>query len=214
MKHIKLTCCLPLIFLLISCTSKPFIPLYPENTVPTSAASLVMPIQIDLVYHNGQQKSFTPPYRPLVNYQLLPGKHLIGLRYQNIHHDEEENQEIITSNIVIIQFTAKAQETYHIDFQKPENYAAAKQVESNFQLTLLNKQHVIASSTPATERIQKSDFLSFDETAHPPISSLPFSQKISIEQLKQWWAHQATQEERVDFFRWVRERENQTNNVF
>ncbi len=171
-----------------------------------------MPIQIDLIYHNGQQKSFTPPYRPLVNYKLLPGRHLIGLRYQDVHYDEEENQEIITSKVVIIQFTAETQETYKIDFQKPKNYAAAKLLESSFQLTLSNNQHVVASSTPATERIEKSDFLSFDEITHPQTTSNPpLSHKISIEQLKQWWVHKATQEERVGFFKWVEEQADQTS---
>jgi len=209
----------PIILALLTlnaCTNKNFIPLY-ENTKPVEqTALLTAPIQIDLIYHNKQRKNLTPPYKSMVNYRLLPGKHLLGFQYQDMHTNEDNDQEVITSKTVLLRFTAEAGKSYQIDFDKPENYVAAKKLEEHFQISLSQNQKIIATSSYAAENIfeeslfsgasfsksteelfQESDVKLGDPSTSPEKNDAP------IQHLKYWWTN-ASKTEQDNFNEWIK----------
>lgn len=204
MKHQhKLTFFIILTLLSITaCTSKNFIPLYPDEkhqniNLTEQTALLIAPIQTDLVYHNNKRQNFTPPYKATVKYRLLPGKHLLGFRYQDLHTNEENDQEIITSKIVLLDFVAEPGKTYKVTFERPENFVAAKKIEEKFEISLSHNDQIIATSTYAVEKIYEENDISLDE------GDLPASQnKTAAQQLKFWWT-KASKAEQEAFGTWA-----------
>jgi len=205
-----------LTFIILSaCTNKNFIPLYQDDKPIEQTALLTVPIQIDLIYHNKKRKNFTPPYKALVNYRLLPGEHLMGFRYQDMHTDEDNNQEVITSKAVILKFIAEPGQTYQVNYEKPNNYIAAKKLEEQFQIHLSSNEQLIATSTPAaenlheeslfsgatfskatTELFQENDIKLGESSASPEKNDAP------IQHLKYWWIN-ASEAEQRNFSQWI-----------
>jgi len=202
----KKTYLLLLLFLLIisaqGCALNKPIPLYSENTDKATALSLQIPVELDVVYHNGSRKSVLTPYQPMIEYQILPGNHLLGLQYQDIKNDEEGNHESIKSKIVLFKFTAKTGEKYSVDFQPPESLKQARTIAKNLKLTLLENTNVIATSFVAVENVHQSDFFTqgfdadtaslFDDEQSEALAPAPHA--AAIEHLKYWWKNSSEQE--------------------
>lgn len=190
-----------LLLLIAACTSKNFIPLYEtsnKDTIQTKqTALLITPIQLDLIYHNNQKMNFTPPYKTMVNYRLLPGKHAIEFRYQDIHVNEENEDEIISSQNILLDFTAEAGKTYMANFHKPSNFFEAKKIENEFQITLTQNNQLVATSIYASKSKSKENKPS-EKLIIPPIDK-----DSSIAQLKYWW-EKASETEKEAFNQWLK----------
>ena len=204
------------LLLLNACTNKSFIPLYEDNEPIEQTALLIAPIQIDLIYHNNQRKNLTPAYKAMVNYRLSPGKHLLGFQYQDMHTNEDNDQEVITSKAVILRFTAEPGKTYKIDFKKPESYIDAKKLEEHFQISLSHDQQVIATSTYAAENIHENSLFSGEafskntealfqesDTKLSIADAPPGKDGAPIQHLKYWWIN-ASETEQKNFNEWVK----------
>lgn len=204
------------LLLLSACTNRNFIPLYKDEKPIEQTALLTAPIQVDLIYHNNQRKNLTPPYKPMVNYRLLPGKHLLGFQYQDLHTNEDNDQEVITSKIVLLRFVAEPGKIYKINFNKPENYIAAKKLEEHFQISLYQDNQLIATSTPAAEKLYENSLFS-DNTFSKSTEELfqendiklgesrlpPGKNDMPIQHLKYWWIN-ASKTEQENFREWVK----------
>jgi len=199
-----------------ACTNKNFIPLYENKKPIEQTALLIAPIQIDLIYHNKQRKNLTPPYKAMVNYRLLPGNHLMGFRYQDIHTNEDNDQEVITSRTVLLNFTAEAGKTYEITYNQPENYIAAKKIEEKFEINLNQNQQLIATSIYAAENLHEESFFSGEafsksteelftesDTKLGTPSTTPEKNDAPIQHLKYWWIN-ASQTEQDNFNDWIK----------
>ena len=194
-----------LLLSLNACTSKNFIPLYESTEKDTiqieQTALLVAPIQLDLVSHNNQEKNVTPPYKAMAHYRLLPGDHLIGFRYQNMHNNEENEQEVFTSQAVLLKFTAEPGKTYTVNFKKPENFIEARKIEENFQIKLSHNNQLIATSIYMIEN-------SFEEkTTSEKNKQPPTINNAAIVHLKYWWDN-ASKAEQENFNQWLKQEPN------
>lgn len=180
-----------------ACSINKVIPLHSKTTEIANTALLIAPIEIDLIYHNGQKVDLLPVYQKKVKYRLPAGEHWLGFQYQDIHYDDDENQEIITSKKVFIHYNAIAGYTYQITFDAPKNYNEAKLLENNLQLKLSLNNTTIAKST-------------YDQpiaTLMVPNASLKTTPRAiksssAVEHLKHWWTKAST-EERQTFIQWV-----------
>lgn len=190
-----------LLLLFNACSTNKSIPLYPESLallespLKKEIARLNVPIEIDLIYHNGQSLSFIHPYQKQITYELLAGEHHLGFQYQDIHFDDDENQEIITSKIAFIHFVAKDKENYDIGFNAPIDYLSAKQLENNFDLTLSVNDKMISSSSntnnPLTENSRSEPVTEQTDVSHSPLINL-----------QRWWK-KSTPADQKAFILWI-----------
>ena len=193
-----------LLLSLNACTSKNFIPLY-ESTEKDSiqieqTALLIAPIQLDLVSHNNQEKNVTPPYKAMAHYRLLPGDHLMGFRYQDMLNNEDNEEEIFTSQTVLLKFTAEPGKIYTVNFEKPENFMDARKIEDNFQITLSHNNQLVATSTYTIGN-------SFEEETSEKNKLPPTINNAAIVHLKYWWDN-ASKAEQENFNQWSKQEPN------
>ncbi|MDH3325457.1 MAG: DUF2057 domain-containing protein [Gammaproteobacteria bacterium] len=197
-----------------ACASNKPIILYsknPENI--TDVITLTMPIEIDVVYHDGKREAFMPGYQEFISYKLLPGKHLLGFKYQDMVTDAEGNNESIKSRTVMIRFDGKPGEKYNIDFTPPKTAEEALPLEKTLELTLSNQKRIIATSYPAPEAPTANWFSTkpFDpetaelfESNNMENSALnpPAKNATNTQHLRYWWM-MASPEEKSDFKSWL-----------
>jgi len=199
------------LILVSACSTKKIIPLTSDAENSNNVSYLVAPIQFELIYHNGSEKDFTPVYRKNVTYSLLPGNHIIGFRYQEVHYDEYGNHDVIKSKPSLIQFEAKLGKTYNIMFETPINYQAATNLESQFIFSLKEGAHIIATSESANNKIgntglisgifSSNKFESFPDWKEP---DQPQATDNATAHLKYWWESASTTE-RENFRQWIRQ---------
>lgn len=194
MKRIRLFFILTLILLCISCSQKKFIPLGIDNTAIEKTALIVVPVQLDLVYHNTKKLSITPPFRPSVKYRLRAGKQLLGFQYQEIHINEDSNEEVITSAVVYIQFMAKKGAKYTVEYDIPNNFESAKKIEDIFSIRLKQDNQLVATSSNSLEDLKVIAFSDLSERSTRPSAS-------SLLELKHWW-EKSTDVEKEKFIEW------------
>ena len=182
-------------------------PLNPEDIV-----TLTMPIEIDVVYIDGRRTTFTPGYQAFISYKLLPGKHIIGLKYQDMLTNDEGDNESIKSRTVLIEFNAKPGGIYKINFIRPKTAEEALALEKTLKLTMSDKKGIVASSYPVVEAPTSSWFSSkpFDANVaelfatneqQNPVSIPPAENAPAKEHLQYWWK-MSTQEEKKSFIQW------------
>ena len=193
---------LALITMLNACSINKIIPLHPKTTKIAGTALLVVPVEVDLIYHNGQNIELLPAYQKKITYSLLAGEHWLGFQYQDIHYDDDENQEIITSKKAFIHYTAIAGNTYQITFDAPKNYSEAKLLENSLQLRLSLNDTLIAKSSPVRPIVTQITPNALPETTPKTITPLP-----TVDHLKHWWK-KATVEERQTFIHWIDNKPN------
>ena len=206
-----------LLSLLSACASnKPIILFDTPPAKPSNIAKLLIPIEIDLVYVDGNRQTFFPAYQQYVTYKLLPGAHVFGFQYQDMVLNEDGNQESVKSKTVIIRFTAEEGANYIIDFKKPASFADALKLEKTFKISLSKKsdsgKSIIASSFPAPESpvagwlgskpfsAEAADL--FNDEILSTRSEEPAKDAKTGTHLKYWW-EQASQEERSSFRQWI-----------
>jgi len=193
MKRVLLFCILLLSVFCTSCSQNKFIPLYTENKPIEETALLTIPVEIDLIYHNGLALDDTPPYQPFINYRLTPGKHVFGFRYQEIHLDEENTEEVVTSQKAYIHFIAKQGDQYALEYDKPESFIAAKKFEKAFQIKLMENSQLITLSIPTPES---------DITLTHIENKNKDEKEDVLKQLKYWWGN-ASEDQKQLFTKWA-----------
>ena len=213
MYFIKNLLLLTLITLLSACAANKAIVVF-ETPPPnkTEIVELAIPIEIDLTYVDGKRHSFMPAYQAMVTYQLLQGKHVLGLKYQDMVLNEDGNQESVKSRTVIIRFTAKAGGKYKINFKKPSTFTEALKLEKSFKITLSDENGVISSSFPAPEAPIADWFGSkpfsldannlFNDEVSFGTNVKPADDAAAKAHLTYWWG-QASDDEKVSFKKWV-----------
>ncbi|MDH5258704.1 MAG: DUF2057 domain-containing protein [Gammaproteobacteria bacterium] len=201
---------------LSACASNKAIILYNDKPDKTEdIVTLIMPIEIDVVYNDGARTTFMPGYQEFIKYHLSPGKHLLGFRYQDMLTNNEGNNESIKSRTVMIRFDAKAGEKYNINFTRPKSAEQALLLEKTLELTISDRNGVIASSYPAPETPDSNWFsakafdpdiaelFSEDNLANTSLK-LPATNATAIEHLQYWWM-MASKQEKNDFKIWLKE---------
>ncbi len=214
-----------ILLLLSSCASNPAIVLFneqPENkNTQNNIATLFVPIEIDLVYVDGKRKAFYPAYQQYVPFKLLAGERVYGFRYQDMQLNGDGNLESVTSETVIIRFTAAAGDKYVIDFTPPATLTEALTLEKSFTLTLsqfddninASKRTIIAHSFPAPEA-PVADWLGakpftadienlFNDEMLANDNTKPAENAPVQAHLRHWW-EKASQQEQTEFKRWVK----------
>ena len=221
-KHYSILRLKTLIFLftflfITGCASQKAIKLYEADPASKNdIVTLTMPVEIDVVYVDGQRVNYLPGYQPQISYTLLPGNHLLGFKYQDMLTDDEGNNESINSRTVLIRFDAKAGQQYEINFTRPKTVEQALILEKTLKLTMSYQGNVITKSFPAPQSPSTSWFNSnsfngntmelFDEEALLAENDAgePNQNTAPAGHLKFWWK-KASDEERADFTRWLKD---------
>jgi len=195
-KHYLLLIVIVVATVISACTSFNAIKLYNDtNITEERIVKLILPVEIDVVYYNGQKHSFLPAYQQYVTYHLLEGNHLLGLQFQDIIKNEDGNEENIKSRVVMLRFNATSGETYTVNFEKPTTFAEFEQLENNLELSLSHNDQIIAHSSPEVETIisgwasnkmnrDTARIFNDDEYAK---HNIPDDDAPAIEHLNYWW---------------------------
>ena len=193
-----------LVYCLISCVGPKIFDLRPEKQkTQGNFALLKVPMELDIVYLNKQKIDIMTPYRKIITYKVPTGNLVVGLQYNDLLYNEDNNQEVVKSKVVQLEFPAKAGETYTIRFKKPRNTAEAAQMLKNLTLSLYHGKTSIAKSTKndlwqISAAINKaSDHLPFESAPDHP-QKPPGKSESADKHLLYWWT-KASQTERQRF---------------
>lgn len=199
------------VFLNACATIKP-IALFNEAPEDRShIAYLTMPIEIDVIFFDGVKHTYLPTYQEIVTYALLPGDHIIGLRYQDMVENEDGDNELIKSKPVVIRFNAESNKTYKINFDKPTTFFAAIELEKHLEISLSNESQVIAKSVSAIEspmsdwinnKKERSEAVIFSDNIDINLN-MPKGGATVNEHLMFWWK-KASSDERDQFKTWLK----------
>ncbi len=167
-------------------------------------AILKLPVEIDVVFYEGEKRRFMPSYQPIIEYHIAAGEQTIGFRYEDIFTDFDGDEQVVKSKIVFINFLARENVVYTIDFKPPRDLQDAQRLTSNLQLKLFDGNQTIAKSFKRPG-ILSSGFSSLfekkdnDKETANKLNTLTESDHLS--QLKFWW-EKASKEERKEFDIW------------
>lgn len=88
---------------------------------------------------------------------LLPGEHVLSVRYTDFFQLNAENHEVVRSRPVALRFVAVAGETYRFEFDKPKTVDAANKFAKAPQLALVGER--------SGSRVQSQAIRSFAEAS-------------------------------------------------
>lgn len=161
-------------------------------------------------------------------FSLLPGEHVLSVRYNGFFQLNSENHEVVRSRPLALRFIAKAGETYRFEFPKPKNVEAANRFAKDAELTLVAehsgeriKTQLIRSyaeaslvdtiskafQTEETQLAVKGSQLVVTPAAGAPVAGevrtqLTPTSSVHYDLLRDIWLR-ATPEERVRFQQWT-----------
>lgn len=70
-------------------------------------------------------------------FTLLPGDHVLSVRYNGFFQLNSENHEVVRSRPLALRFVARAGETYRFEFERPKNADAANRFAKDAELILV-----------------------------------------------------------------------------
>jgi len=196
---------------LTACTAIKPIELFDKRANKSQGiAHLLVPVALDVTYFDGSKHSFIPAYQEIIPYSILPGDHIVGLMYQNMVENEDGDLEAIKSKTVVIRFTAKAGESYRVNFDNPATFAEAEELEIEFSATMSNQNQIIATSVSAIEspindwvngNSERKSAKIFNDVAFQPSRGLDNNASVN-DHLIFWWK-KASNAEKDQFQTWV-----------
>jgi len=179
--------------------NKPIV-LYDKNQKnPAAFAILKLPVEIDIVFYNGEKRRFMPYYQPIIDYHIATGEQTIGFRYEDIMADSDGDEQVVKSKVVFINFLAQENVIYSTDFKPPDTFQEAQQLTSDLQLNLFAGNQAIAKSFKQPGLSLRLSSL-FENTENNRETNTP-SESSHVTQLKFWWG-KASKEEREEFDIW------------
>ena len=100
-------------------------------------ATVIATEEIQLLALDGKELSGTLFGAHETRFSLLPGEHVLSLRYSGFFQQNTEYHDVVRSKPLALRFVAQAGETYRFDYQKPRNVEGANQFVKNPELTLV-----------------------------------------------------------------------------
>jgi len=188
--------------------NKPIV-LYDKNQKNLDTyAILKLPVEIDVVFYDGEKRRFIPSYQPIIEYHIATGEQTIGFRYEDIFTDFDGDEQVVKSKIVFINFRALENVVYTLDFKPPRTLQDAERLASDLQLKLFDGNQTIAESfrRPGLSLGFSSLFENKDSEEADKLNTP--SENDHLTQLKFWWG-KASKEEQREFDNW---RVNNPNN--
>jgi len=207
-----------IVFVFTACSGTKPIPLYEtEGSSDAKTATLILPIELEVVFNNYLNFNLNPAYKPQVHYKIKAGKNRLGIRYKNIFYNDEGDHEVIKSKSVVLEFDAIHNQQYMVKFANPQNLEGAQKLEQNLSISLFNQNNLVTKSRSlppfdspslfADPKFDKNTQMLFTENES---ASILFSDSLetpqdshTIIQLKQWWK-KASKEEKVQFYQWTK----------
>lgn len=187
-------------------------------------ATVVATEEVQLLALDGKELGGTLFGSRETRFSLLPGEHVLSVRYNGFFQLNSENHEVVRSRPLALRFVAKAGETYRFDFAKPKTVDAANRFAKDAELTLVAehsgeriKTQVIRSfaeaslidtvskafQTEDTQAAVRGSQLAPAVTASAaPRPALAPTNSVHFDLLRDIWLR-ASPEERVRFQQWT-----------
>lgn len=103
----------------------------------TQVATVIATEEVQLLALDGKELSGTLFGSHETRFSLLPGEHVLSLRYSGFFQQNSEYHDVVRSKPLALRFVARAGETYRFDYPKPKNVDAANQFVKDPELTLV-----------------------------------------------------------------------------
>lgn len=110
----------------------------PERS-QTDIAAVVATDHVQLLAVDGKELSGSLFDAHETRFNLLPGEHVLSVRYTDFFQLNAENHEVVRSRPVALRFVAVAGETYRFQFDKPKTVDAANKFAKAPQLALVGE---------------------------------------------------------------------------
>lgn len=103
----------------------------------SQVATVIATEEVQLLALDGKELSGTLFGSHETRFALLPGEHVLSLRYSGFFQQNTEYHDVVRSKPLALRFVAKAGETYRFDYPKPKNVEAANKFVKDPELTLV-----------------------------------------------------------------------------
>lgn len=100
-------------------------------------ATVIATEEVQLLALDGKELSGTLFGSHETRFTLLPGEHVLSLRYSGFFQQNTEYHDVVRSKPLALRFVAKAGETYRFDYAKPKHVEAANKFVKDPELTLV-----------------------------------------------------------------------------
>ena len=193
-----------LILALSGCSYNKAIVLYEKNKENSeSFAILQLPVEVDIIYYDGEKRYYMPAYQPLITYHIATGEQTIGFRYEDVFTAFDGEDYVVKSKEVFLTFTAEKDQRYTINFKPPRLLSEAEITADQFEFDLYHKTRHIAKTVKQPNFIFAGFGSLFSKNENTPTSNQLSSQELPyLKQLKTIW-QKSTEDDKKAFFHWV-----------
>lgn len=200
MKNIQACFLLVAVVLLSACATTGPLKLYEGAERPAGElVQIQLPAQVEVMSVDGR----TLPSQLLrkdTQLALLPGEHVLGLRYVDIFQITADQHEVVRSKQAALRFSGEQGTIYRLTSKVPKNLEEAKRFASKPEFSLLNEKE--GGSAITSTPIQSYAEATLLDTIQKAFSKDEKVVTGNIELLKDIWGR-STAEERKTFKEWL-----------
>lgn len=187
-------------------------------------ATVIATEEVQLLALDGKELSGTLFGGRETRFTLLPGEHVLSVRYSGFFQLNADNHEVVRSRPLALRFIARAGETYRFEYAKPKTVEEANRFAKDAELTLVAtgngerfKTQVIRSFAEASlidtiskafqteesqDAVRASRLQSAPAAVSGPRPALAPTSSVHYDLLRDIWLR-ASPEERVRFQQWT-----------
>lgn len=166
-------------------------------------AEVVAPEQVEVMSIDGREP---PPgfLRSQVRFALLPGEHVLSLRYVELFNIGSEGHEVIRSRQAAVRFTAVAGGVYRLDYPRQSGRDAAREFAKAPRFRLVSEQ----GGTVESVAIKSQAEASLIDTLQKAFDSQGGQSRpvTNVDLLRDVWGR-ASPAERQEFRHWIEQQE-------